>query len=60
MVTIDDFIEIPFTDEIIKISSWIAERRVLYEYPGHAPDSERGRKPHHKHSERDYRGVNNI
>ena len=41
MVTIDDFIEIPFTDEIIKISRWIAERRVLYEYPGHAPDSER-------------------
>ena len=40
MVTIDDFIDIPFTDEIIRISRWIAERRVLYEFPGHAPDSE--------------------
>ena len=40
MVTIDDFIEIPFTGEITRISRWIAERRVLYEFPGHAPDSE--------------------
>ena len=40
MVTIDSFIEIPFTDGIIRISRWIAERRVLYEFPGHAPDSE--------------------
>lgn len=40
MPAIKDFIEIPITDDIIAISQWIAERRVLYEFPGHAPDSE--------------------
>ena len=40
MATIDDFVEIPITDEIVGISRWIAERRILYEYPGVAPNSE--------------------
>ena len=40
MATLNDFVEIPITDEIITISDWIAPRRVLYEYPGHAPDAE--------------------
>ena len=33
MATLNDFVEIPITDEIITISGWIAPRRVLYEYP---------------------------
>ena len=40
MATINDFVEIQITDEIVRISGWIATRRVLYEYPGHAPDAE--------------------
>ena len=40
MVTINDFIEIPITVEITRISHWIAEHRVLYEFPGHAPGAE--------------------
>ena len=40
MATIDDFVEIPISDEIIRISGWIAAHRVLYEYPGHAPDAQ--------------------
>ena len=40
MATINDFIEIPITVKIQAISYWIAERRVLYEYPGYTPESE--------------------
>ena len=40
MATINDFIEIPITVEITRISRWIAEHRVLYEFPGHAPGAE--------------------
>ena len=40
MATVNDFIEIPITNEITRISHWIAEHRVLYEYPGHAPGAE--------------------
>lgn len=40
MATLRDFVGIPITDEIMGISRWIAERRVLYEFPGHAPDAE--------------------
>lgn len=43
MPTINDFIKIRITDDIVRISQWIAERRILYEYPGHAPDSEQDR-----------------
>ena len=39
MPTINEFIEIPITAEANIISRWIAERRILYEYPGHAPGS---------------------
>ena len=35
MVTIDDFIERPITNKISTISRWMAERRILYEYPHH-------------------------
>ena len=37
MVTQADFIELPITDDISRISQWLAERRLIYEYPRHAP-----------------------
>lgn len=40
MATIDDFVELPILDDTIRISTWIAAHRILYEYPGHAPDAE--------------------
>ena len=40
MATLNDFVEIPISDDILRISAWIAAHRVLYEYPGHAPDAE--------------------
>ncbi len=40
MATINEFVEIPITNDIRTISHWIANRRVLYEYPGHAPGAE--------------------
>ena len=40
MATLNDFVEIPISDDILRISAWIATHRVLYEYPGHAPDAE--------------------
>ena len=33
MATINDFVELRITDEIGTISHWMAERRILYEYP---------------------------
>lgn len=39
MVTIHECVECPITDEINTISLWMAERRILYEYPGHDPDA---------------------
>ncbi len=33
MATINDFVELPITDNIFTISLWMAERRILYEYP---------------------------
>ena len=33
MATIEEFVELPITDEINTISRWMAERRILYEYP---------------------------
>ena len=40
MATLSDFVEIPISDDILGISAWIGKHRVLYEYPGHAPDAE--------------------
>ena len=40
MATLNDFVEIQILDDIEKISAWIAAHRILYEFPGHAPDSE--------------------
>lgn len=37
MATINDFIELPITDKIATISLWMAERRILYEYPDYGP-----------------------
>ena len=39
MATINDFIERPITDEITTISHWMAERRILYEYPDYGPET---------------------
>ena len=39
MVTIYDLIELPITNEIYIISLWMAERRILYEYPDHDPQA---------------------
>ena len=39
MVTLKDFIERPITDEIATISRWLAERRILYEYPDHGGEA---------------------
>ncbi|MDE0016054.1 MAG: hypothetical protein OXU51_07710 [Candidatus Poribacteria bacterium] len=33
MATINNFVELPITNEINTISLWMAERRILYEYP---------------------------
>ena len=38
MATVNDFVELPITNEVTTISRWLAERRILYEYPEH--DSE--------------------
>ena len=38
MAALDDFVEHRITTEIFTISRWMAERRILYEYPDH--DSE--------------------
>ena len=40
MATLNDFVELPISDNILRISAWIADHRILYEYPGHAPDAE--------------------
>ena len=39
MATVNDFIERPITTDITTISLWMAKRRLLYEYPGHAPEA---------------------
>lgn len=39
MATTDDFVEREITNEITTISLWMAERRLLYEYPDHAPEA---------------------
>ena len=33
MATVNDFVELEITNEIFTISHWMAERRILYEYP---------------------------
>ena len=32
-----DYVAIPVTDELVTIAQWFANRRILYEYPGHDP-----------------------
>ena len=32
-----DYVVIPVTPEMVRIARWFAERRILYEYPGHDP-----------------------
>ena len=39
MVTQADFIELPITDDIRSMSLWLAQRRIIYEYPGHDPNA---------------------
>ena len=39
MATINDFVELEITDDITTISHWMAERRILYEYPHHGPET---------------------
>ena len=35
MATINEFVELEITDDVSTISRWMAERRILYEYPHH-------------------------
>ena len=39
MATIEEFVELQITDEINTISLWMAERRILYEYPHHGSNT---------------------
>ena len=39
MVTEADFVEIPITDNLARVSLWMAERRIMYEYPFHSPEA---------------------
>jgi hypothetical protein len=42
MATINEFVELTITDEINTISLWMAERRLLYEYPHHGSEKSFG------------------
>ena len=42
MATINEFVELTITDEIDTISLWIAERRILYEYPHYGSEKSFG------------------
>ena len=37
MVEQADFVELQITSEMRSMAQWLAERRILYEYPGHDP-----------------------
>lgn len=43
MASINEFVELEITDEIKTISRWMAERRILYEYPHHGSEEAFGK-----------------